>query len=113
MSKGHHSVSPTVLLRISDGPCRIHRAFSDFDQAVRAAEAYAGAGFMVTMVSATGPIPDGVSSPAGRELPCEKTLPPGAVSPEKRGETGPERAKILEKTGKSSLFPEFLWMFSS
>ena len=54
MSKGRHSISPTILLRISDGPCRIHRTFTDYDQAVRAAEAYAGAGFMVRMVSATG-----------------------------------------------------------
>ena len=54
MSKGHHSVSPTILLRISDGPCRIHRTFTDYDQAVRAAQAYAGAGFMVSVVSATG-----------------------------------------------------------
>jgi hypothetical protein len=52
--KGHHSASPTVLLRISDGSCRMHRAFSDFSQAVGAAEAYAGAGFMVAMISATG-----------------------------------------------------------
>jgi hypothetical protein len=54
MSKGHHSMSPTVLLQISDGPCRIHRAYCDFDQAVRAAEAYAGVGFAVNLVSATG-----------------------------------------------------------
>ena len=54
MSKGQHSVSPTILLRISDGPCRIHRTFTEFDQAVRAAEAYAGAGFVVSMMSATG-----------------------------------------------------------
>ena len=52
--KGHHSVSPTVLLRISDGPHQIHRAFSDYSHALRAAEAYAGAGFVVAMVSATG-----------------------------------------------------------
>ncbi|MBV8311554.1 MAG: hypothetical protein JO344_14325 [Planctomycetaceae bacterium] len=52
--KGHHSPSPTVLLRISDGSCQIHRAFSDFSQAICAAEAYAGAGFVVTMISATG-----------------------------------------------------------
>ena len=32
----------------------MHRAFSDFAQAVRSAEAYAGAGFMVAMISATG-----------------------------------------------------------
>jgi hypothetical protein len=32
----------------------MHRAFSDFSQAVRSAEAYAGAGFMVAMISATG-----------------------------------------------------------
>jgi hypothetical protein len=52
--KGHHSASPTVLLRISDGSCQMHRAFSDFSQAVCAAEAYAGAGFVVAMISATG-----------------------------------------------------------
>jgi len=52
--KVHHSASPTVLLRISDGSCQMHRAFSDFSQAVCAAEAYAGAGFMVAMISATG-----------------------------------------------------------
>jgi hypothetical protein len=32
----------------------MHRAFSDFTQAMSAAEAYAGAGFVVAMVSATG-----------------------------------------------------------
>jgi len=32
----------------------MHRAFGDFSQAVRSAEAYAGAGFMVAMISATG-----------------------------------------------------------
>ena len=52
--KGHHSVSPTVLLRISDGQHHIYRTFSDDSDALRAAEAYAGAGFVVAMVSATG-----------------------------------------------------------
>ncbi|HMF38328.1 MAG TPA: hypothetical protein VKF17_16920 [Isosphaeraceae bacterium] len=52
--KGHHSASPLVLLRINDGSCQMHRAFSDFSQAVCAAEAYAGAGFVVAMISATG-----------------------------------------------------------
>ncbi|MBV8128810.1 MAG: hypothetical protein JO114_14275 [Planctomycetaceae bacterium] len=32
----------------------MHRAFSDFSQAICAAEAYAGAGFVVAMISATG-----------------------------------------------------------
>jgi hypothetical protein len=54
MERERHSDSPTVLLRISDGSCLTHRAFSDFSQALRAAEAYAGAGFMVAMMSATG-----------------------------------------------------------
>jgi len=54
MSKRYHSMSPTILLRISDGPFRIHRTLTDYDQAVRAAEAYARAGFLVRMVSATG-----------------------------------------------------------
>ena len=48
------SPSPTILLRIGDGTCHMHRAFNDFAQAVRSAEAYAGAGFHVAMISATG-----------------------------------------------------------
>ena len=48
------STSPTILLRISDGTFHMHRSFSDFGQAYRSAEAYAGAGFMVAMISATG-----------------------------------------------------------
>jgi hypothetical protein len=32
----------------------MHRTFNDFSQAVRSAEAYAGAGFAVSMISATG-----------------------------------------------------------
>ncbi len=48
------STSPTILLRITDGSFHMHRSFSDFTQAVRSAEAYAGAGFTVAMISATG-----------------------------------------------------------
>jgi hypothetical protein len=48
------STSPTILLRISDGTFHIHRSFTDFGQASRSAEAYAGAGFTVSMISATG-----------------------------------------------------------
>jgi hypothetical protein len=48
------STSPTILLRISDGSFHMHRSFSDFSQACRSAEAYAGAGFHVSMISATG-----------------------------------------------------------
>ena len=48
------SISPTILLRISDGTFHMHRSFSDFSQAVRSGEAYAGAGFSVSMISATG-----------------------------------------------------------
>jgi hypothetical protein len=32
----------------------MHRSFTDFSQASRSAEAYAGAGFTVSMISATG-----------------------------------------------------------
>jgi hypothetical protein len=49
-----HSDSPTILLRVSDGTFHMHRSFSDFGQATRSAEAYAGAGFQVAMISATG-----------------------------------------------------------
>ncbi len=49
-----HSPSPMILLRICDGYLRSHRAFNEYGQAVRSAEAYAGAGFRVAMVSATG-----------------------------------------------------------
>jgi hypothetical protein len=48
------STSPTILLRISDGTFHMHRSFTDFSQASRSAEAYAGAGFTVAMISATG-----------------------------------------------------------
>jgi hypothetical protein len=54
MTEGSRSVSPTILLRISDGTFHMHRSFNDFTQAVRSAEAYAGAGFSVSMISATG-----------------------------------------------------------
>lgn len=54
MSERPRSISPTILLRISDGTAHMHRSFSDFSQAVRSAEAYAGAGFLVAMISATG-----------------------------------------------------------
>ena len=49
-----HSASPMILLRITDGAFHMHRAFNSFDQAERSAEAYAGAGFSVAMISATG-----------------------------------------------------------
>ncbi len=49
-----HSESPTILLRITDGTFHIHRSFSEFSQALRSAEAYAGAGYAVAMISATG-----------------------------------------------------------
>ncbi len=49
-----HSESPTILLRVSDGKFHTHRSFNDFFQATQSAEAYAGAGFSVAMISATG-----------------------------------------------------------
>ena len=54
MTHPSHSASPTILLRITDGTFHMHRAFNDFAQATRSAEAYAGAGFSVAMMSATG-----------------------------------------------------------
>ena len=42
MRTGVRSESPTILLRISDGTFHMHRAFSDFAQAQRSAEAFAG-----------------------------------------------------------------------
>jgi hypothetical protein len=54
MRKNDHSDSPTILLRISDQSFHMHRSFNDFTQAIRSAEAYAGAGFNVAMISATG-----------------------------------------------------------
>jgi len=54
MSERPRSISPTIVLRISDGASHMHRSFSDYTQAVRSAEAYAGAGFSVSMISATG-----------------------------------------------------------
>lgn len=49
-----HSSSPMIMLRINDGSFHMHRAFNEYSQAVRSAEAYAGAGFTVAMISATG-----------------------------------------------------------
>jgi hypothetical protein len=54
MTTASHSESPTILLRVSDGTFHMHRSFGDFSQALRSAEAYAGAGFRVAMISATG-----------------------------------------------------------
>jgi hypothetical protein len=54
MAKCIRTESPTILLRISDGTFHMHRSFSDFGQATRSAEAYAGAGYAVAMISATG-----------------------------------------------------------
>jgi hypothetical protein len=48
------SASPMILLRISDGSVHMHRSFNDFPQAERSALAFAGAGFAVAMISATG-----------------------------------------------------------
>jgi hypothetical protein len=48
------SACPTLLLRISDGTVHMHRSFNDFHQATRSAEAFAGAGFSVSLFSATG-----------------------------------------------------------
>lgn len=45
---------PTILLRISDGVVHMHRSFTSFPEAQRSAEAFAGAGFAVSMISATG-----------------------------------------------------------
>jgi hypothetical protein len=42
------------MLRISDGSSHMHRPFNDFSQAVCSAEAFAGAGFDVALISATG-----------------------------------------------------------
>ena len=47
-------MSPTVLLRISDSTVHMHRSFNDFSQALKSAEAFAGAGYSVAVMSATG-----------------------------------------------------------
>ncbi|GAC1340395.1 MAG: hypothetical protein NVSMB14_06200 [Isosphaeraceae bacterium] len=54
MIVARRSQSPTVLLRITEGGTYMHRAFRDFSQASRSAEAFAEAGFGVVMLSATG-----------------------------------------------------------
>ena len=54
MATTTRSASPTILLRISDGSVHMHRSFNDFTQAVQSAEAFAGAGFSVAMMAATG-----------------------------------------------------------
>ena len=54
MTRISRSASPTILLRISDGTVHMHRSFNDFTRAVESAEAFAGAGFSVAMMAATG-----------------------------------------------------------
>ncbi len=54
MTMYSRSASPTILLRITDGSVHMHRSFNDFIQAIQSAEAFAGAGFSVAMISATG-----------------------------------------------------------
>ncbi len=54
MTMFKRSASPTILLRITDGSVHMHRSFNDFMKAVQSAEAFAGAGFSVAMISATG-----------------------------------------------------------
>ncbi|HEY2158666.1 MAG TPA: hypothetical protein VGH33_23750 [Isosphaeraceae bacterium] len=54
MTAARTSACPTLLLRISDGTVHMHRSFNDFNQATRSAEAFAGAGFAVSLFSATG-----------------------------------------------------------
>ena len=54
MLKALKSASPTVLLRISDSEFHMHRSFNDFSQALQSAEAFAGAGYSVAVMSATG-----------------------------------------------------------
>jgi hypothetical protein len=66
MSTVTHSMSPTILLRITDGSVHMHRSFNDFAQAQKSAEAFAGAGFNVAMISATGRFLMGFDPPAKR-----------------------------------------------
>ena len=54
MPDSKRSASPMILLRISDGSVHMHRSFNDFTRAERSALAFAGAGFAVAMMSATG-----------------------------------------------------------
>jgi hypothetical protein len=54
MPDSKRSTGPMILLRISDGSVHMHRSFNDFPQAERSAQAFAGAGFAVAMMSATG-----------------------------------------------------------
>jgi hypothetical protein len=61
------SLSPSIVLRISNGTLHTHRAFSDFGQAVKSAEAYAGAGYSVVIKSATGQFLFGYE-PDGRQV---------------------------------------------
>ncbi|MDX2038477.1 MAG: hypothetical protein SFX72_17660 [Isosphaeraceae bacterium] len=54
MAKFSKSASPTILLRISDTSVHMHRSFNDFSLALQSAEAFAGAGYHVAVMSATG-----------------------------------------------------------
>jgi hypothetical protein len=66
MSARSSSSSPTVVLRISNGTFHTHRAFCEFGQALKSAEAYSEAGYSVMMVSATGRVLFGFEPQARR-----------------------------------------------
>jgi hypothetical protein len=90
---------PLVLLRISDGISQMHRTFDDFAHAYRSAEAFAGAGYAVAMISATGQFLMGFP-PRDDGLPAARP-PRGGVgrSGHFRGESGPRAARTREKPG--------------
>jgi hypothetical protein len=103
MVTSSHSESPTILLRVSDGTFHMHRSFGDFAQAQRSAEAYAGAGFRVAMISATGRFlmafaTSGSRSDAGPRAGWPRPLNfrvPGASCPEILGIRGENRGFLL------------------
>ena len=107
MSERSRSVSPTILLRISDGTFHMHRSFNDFSRPIRSAEAFAGAGFSVSMISATGRFLMGFEP----EDAAGRGLTPGSIRAGFPGPAGAEARKIGENRGDPGDDPDFSCMF--
>ena len=97
MVSGSHSESPTVVLRISDGSCQMHRAFSDFSQAVRCGRGLCRGRVHGRHDLGDGPVPDGfraavaengrVRKPARWSRDPRKKRGKRALSPKNPGKT--------------------------
>ena len=102
--KGHHSASPTVLLRISDGSCQMHRDFQRFQPGGLRGRGLCRGGIRGRHDLGDGSVLDAVSAPVAEN--CRLTKP-GHLAPDP-GKNGAKLGSNLENPGnhqKIELFP--------